>query len=94
MRGKPFTEAALDKRLLADVSVEESCQNGTSYMCADQAPWLVNDHLAKGSAALSIEGGSEASWRCACYDLTFTWGLADGKRMVVQATHGIRCARL
>lgn len=55
-------------------------------MCADQAPWLVNDHLAYGFAAVSIEGGSEASWCCACYDLTFTSGLANGRRMIVQAT--------
>lgn len=55
-------------------------------MCADQAPWLVGDNLAYGYAAVIIEGGSEASWCCACYELTFTSGPANGKRMIIQAT--------
>lgn len=55
-------------------------------MCADQAPWVVNPNMAYGFAAVTIDGGSEGSWCCACYELLFTSGLAKGKRMIVQAT--------
>ena len=36
---------------------------------------------------MNIEGGSEASWCCACYELTFTSGAVAGKKMIVQATN-------
>ena len=54
-------------------------------MCADQAPWAVSDNFAYGFAAVTIEGGSEADWSCACYNLTFTFGSASGKTMIFQA---------
>lgn len=47
----------------------------------------MNDNLAYGYAAVNIAGGSEASWCCACYELTFTSGPVAGKKMVVQATN-------
>ncbi|KAK3381117.1 RlpA-like double-psi beta-barrel-protein domain-containing protein-containing protein [Podospora didyma] len=56
----------------------------------------INNHLSdfsaasecnKGSAfACADYGGSEASWCCGCYALTFTSGPVAGKTMVVQST--------
>lgn len=47
----------------------------------------MSDDLAYGYAAVNIAGGSESSWCCACYELTFTSGPVAGKKMVVQATN-------
>ncbi|KAF7915141.1 hypothetical protein BELL_0042g00260 [Botrytis elliptica] len=63
------------------------CDGGNSYMCSDQSPWAVSDDLAYGYAAVNIAGGSEASWCCACYELTFTSTALAGKKMIVQATN-------
>ncbi|ESZ97378.1 hypothetical protein SBOR_2262 [Sclerotinia borealis F-4128] len=63
------------------------CSGGTSYMCSDQSPWAVTDDLAYGYAAVNIAGGSESSWCCACYELTFTSTALAGKKMIVQATN-------
>jgi hypothetical protein len=56
-------------------------------MCSNESPWAVNDSLAYGYAAVNIAGGSEDSWCCACYELTFTSGAVAGKKMIVQATN-------
>lgn len=56
-------------------------------MCSNESPWAVSDDLAYGYAAVNIAGGSEDSWCCACYELTFTSGAVAGKKMVVQATN-------
>lgn len=56
-------------------------------MCSNQSPWAVTDDLAYGFAATTISGGTESSWCCACYELTFTSGAVKGKKMVVQATN-------
>ncbi|QSZ34435.1 hypothetical protein DSL72_006027 [Monilinia vaccinii-corymbosi] len=63
------------------------CNGGPSYMCADQTPWAVTDDMAYGYAAVNIAGGSESSWCCACYELTFTSTSIAGKKMIVQATN-------
>lgn len=47
----------------------------------------MSDDLAYGYAAVNIVGGSEASWCCACYELTFTSGAVKDKKMIVQATN-------
>ena len=56
-------------------------------MCSSQSPWAVNDSLAYGFAAVNIAGGTESSWCCACYELTFTSGTVAGKKMIVQTTN-------
>jgi len=82
----PVRSCDIDNEPLLDANIGTSCENGTIYMCADQAPWLVNPHMAYGFAAVNIIGGTEASWCCACYELLFTSGMANGKKMIVQAT--------
>jgi len=56
-------------------------------MCTGQSPWAVNDDLAYGFAAAAIQGGSESSWCCGCYELTFTSTAVAGKKMIVQVTN-------
>lgn len=56
-------------------------------MCSDQSPWQVDEDTAYGFAAVNIAGGSESSWCCACYELTFTSTAIAGKKMIVQATN-------
>lgn len=69
-------------------STTSGCEEGGSaYMCSSHGPWAVSEDLAYGWAAVRIAGGDEASWCCACYELTFTSGPVAGKKMVVQATN-------
>lgn len=82
----PVRSCDLKGQPILDPMTQGSCQHGTSYMCADQSPWQSSDRQAYGFAAVTIDGGSEASWCCACFDLIFTSGIATGKRMTVQAT--------
>ncbi|KAK4239891.1 glycoside hydrolase [Achaetomium macrosporum] len=69
-------------------NTKSGCDNGGgAYMCSNQSPWAVNDTLAYGWAAVNIAGSNEAAWCCACYELTFTSGPVQGKKMIVQATN-------
>jgi hypothetical protein len=73
---------------LANFDTASACDSGgTAYMCANESPWAVSDTLSYGYAAVNIAGGTEASWCCACYELTFTSGPVAGKKFVVQATN-------
>lgn len=56
-------------------------------MCNNNQPIEISDELAYGFAAASISGQSESDWCCACYELTFTSGPVEGKKMVVQITN-------
>jgi hypothetical protein len=70
-----------------DSNAASGCAGGQAYQCSNESPWAVDDNLAYGYAAVNIAGGSEASWCCACYELTFTSGAVAGKKMIVQATN-------
>jgi len=83
----PVTTCDISDNPLTDSNAASGCNGGTAYMCSDQSPWAVNDTLAYGFAATTISGGSESSWCCACYELTFTSGAVAGKKMIVQATN-------
>jgi hypothetical protein len=72
---------------LTDANAVSGCDGGTAYMCSNESPWAVTDDLSYGYAAVNIAGGSEDSWCCACYELTFTSGAVAGKKMIVQATN-------
>lgn len=56
-------------------------------MCNDNQPWAVDDNLSYGFAAASISGKSESDFCCSCYELTFSSGEIEGKKMVVQVTN-------
>ena len=85
----PVQSCDITNNPLTDANTNSSCQNGTSYLCASQAPWVVNPSLAYGFAAATIVGGNETSWCCACYELLFNSGLAKGKKMIVQVTDSV-----
>ncbi|KAH6987277.1 RlpA-like double-psi beta-barrel-protein domain-containing protein-containing protein [Ilyonectria destructans] len=72
---------------ISDANTVSGCDGGTSYTCSSYSPWAVSDTVAYGFAATAIDGGSESSWCCACYALTFTSGAVKGKTMVVQSTN-------
>jgi len=72
---------------LLDSNAASGCAGGPAYQCSNESPWAVDDNLAYGYAAVNIAGGSEASWCCACYELTFTSGAVAGQKMIVQATN-------
>lgn len=72
---------------LTDYNTVSACNGGTAYMCGNESPWAVSDTLSYGFAAVNIAGGTEASWCCACYELTFTSGPVAGKKIIVQATN-------
>ncbi|KAK0787782.1 hypothetical protein LTR75_012780 [Friedmanniomyces endolithicus] len=84
----PITTCDIHDKPLTDANAASGCNSGgTAYMCSDQSPWAVNDTMAYGFAAVSIPGGTESSWCCACYELTFTSTAIAGKKMIVQATN-------
>ncbi|KAK0311826.1 hypothetical protein LTR01_002740 [Friedmanniomyces endolithicus] len=84
----PITTCDIHDKPLTDANAASGCTSGGSaYMCSDQSPWAVNDTMAYGFAAVSIPGGTESSWCCACYELTFTSTAIAGKKMIVQATN-------
>lgn len=87
--GNPVTSCDInDNPLTVYDTAKSACDSGgTAYMCSSQTPWAVSDTLAYGYAATSIAGGTEATWCCACYQLTFTSTSIAGKTMIVQATN-------
>ncbi|KAF2127894.1 glycoside hydrolase family 45 protein [Dothidotthia symphoricarpi CBS 119687] len=72
---------------LADMNTQSACNGGSAYMCTNQSPWAVNTNLAYGFGAVKLAGGSESTWCCSCYELTFTTGPVAGKKLVIQATN-------
>jgi len=84
----PAKSCDKNDQFLSDFNAKSGCQSGGSaFMCTNQSPWAVSDSLSYGFAATTISGGSESSWCCACYELTFTSGPVSGKKLVVQATN-------
>ncbi|CAE6409405.1 unnamed protein product [Rhizoctonia solani] len=59
---------------LSDYNAQSGCGGGPAYACSNNSPWAVNDSLAYGFAAVKLQGGTESSWCCQCYELTFTSG--------------------
>jgi len=83
----PVGTCSADGSRISDVNAKSGCDGGNAYMCTDQQPWAINDQLSYGFAAAAISGGSESSWCCACYRLTFTSTSIAGKQLVVQVTN-------
>ncbi|KAL1878211.1 homocitrate synthase lys21 [Diaporthe australafricana] len=73
---------------LSNYEAVSGCESGgNAFTCTNQAPWAANSLVSYGFAATSISGGTESSWCCACYALTFTSGKAKGKVMLVQSVN-------
>ncbi len=69
------------------VTITVSTISTAAFVCTSQQPWAVNDNLAYGFAAAKLSGIGEWDWCCACYELTFTSGPVNQKKMVVQVTN-------
>ncbi|OUM61087.1 glycoside hydrolase family 45 protein, partial [Piromyces sp. E2] len=63
------------------------CSGGSGFMCNNNQPWGINDHVAYGFAAASFANSSQSNWCCGCYRLQFTSGSVKGKQMIVQVTN-------
>jgi hypothetical protein len=83
----PVSTCDANDNPLTDSNANSGCGGGNAYMCSNESPWAVSDTLSYGYAAVNIAGGTEASWCCACYELTFISGPVAGKKMIVQATN-------
>jgi hypothetical protein len=84
----PVRTCDKNQNTVTDPNAVSGCASGgTSYTCADNAPIVISDSLAYGFAAVDIAGGTESTWCCQCYQLTFTSGPASGKTLIVQATN-------
>jgi hypothetical protein len=84
----PVSSCDKNDQPLSDYGAKSGCESGGSaYMCSNQSPWAVSDTLAYGYAATTIAGGTESSWCCACYELTFTSAPLVGKTLIVQTTN-------
>ncbi|KAF9010907.1 glycoside hydrolase family 45 protein [Hymenopellis radicata] len=83
----PVLTCDANQNTLTDPNVKSGCDGGTAFACANNSPWAVDDNTAYGFAAVSIAGGTESSWCCACYELTFTSMAISGKKMIIQATN-------
>jgi len=90
----PITTCDIHDKPLTDANAASGCTSGGSaYMCSDQSPWAVNDTMAYGFAAVSIPGGTESSWCCACYELTFTSTAIVGKKARVTQLQSLQADR-
>lgn len=79
-----------DRPLQDGGNTRSGCDSGgNAFMCSSQSPWAVNATHSYGWAAVNIAGGNEQSWCCACYELTFTSGPVQGKKMIVQASNTV-----
>jgi hypothetical protein len=83
----PVKICAIDGSTITDPSARSGCQGGPAYACTGFQPWSASPQLAYGFAAVSVAGESAGDSCCACYELTFTNGPAQGQQMIVQATN-------
>ncbi|KAF2279245.1 uncharacterized protein EI97DRAFT_170383 [Westerdykella ornata] len=71
--------------ILNNPARRDGCDSGGgSFACSDLSPWAVSNDLAYGYAGVNLAAANETSWCCSCYQLTFTSGPVNGKKMVVQ----------
>jgi hypothetical protein len=83
----PVTSCDANDNPITNYNAVSGCDGGSTYMCSTQQPWAISETEAYGFAATTISGGTEATWCCACYQLTFTSTSIAGKTMIVQATN-------
>ncbi|PMD14770.1 glycoside hydrolase family 45 protein, partial [Hyaloscypha hepaticicola] len=83
----PVKTCDIDNTPLSNPEASSGCTGRDAYQYSTESPWAINNNLAYSYAAVNIIEGSEASWYCTCYKLTFTNGPVNGKKMIVQATN-------
>ncbi|KAF2789279.1 carbohydrate-binding module family 1 protein [Melanomma pulvis-pyrius CBS 109.77] len=66
----------------------DGCESGGgSYACSDLSPWAVSNDLSYGYAGVNLAATNETAWCCSCYQLSFTSGPVNGKKMIVQVVN-------
>ncbi|CAH0058276.1 unnamed protein product [Clonostachys solani] len=83
----PVNTCDANNNPLSSPDAKSGCDGGTAYTCGNFSPWQVSDSLSYGFAATALSGGTESSWCCACYQITFTSTAVSGKTMIVQSTN-------
>ncbi|XP_050500135.1 endoglucanase-like isoform X2 [Diabrotica virgifera virgifera] len=83
---EPIATCATDGVTVVNASVQSGCIGGTSYMCNNQQPFVVNETLGYGFAAVSFSGGVDNDLCCSCYLLTFQ-NQINNKKLVLQFTN-------
>ncbi|MCP3140206.1 hypothetical protein [Pyxidicoccus xibeiensis] len=83
----PVKACAKDGVTPVSPDAKSGANGGAAFTCNNNQPWAVDAKLSYGFAAAFVSGGSEATWSCACYELTFTSGPVNGKKMVVQVVN-------
>jgi hypothetical protein len=84
---KPIQSCDINNKPLLDTNQGTGCNGGTSFACANNSPWAVNDTFSYGFVGAYLKGGDESTWCCGCYQLSFTSGPVKGKSMIVQASN-------
>jgi len=77
--GKNVNSCNKDGNSIADKNAQSGCNGGSSFVCNNNQPIVVNDNLAYAFAAFSRPNSC-----CKCYELTFTNTAVAGKKMIVQ----------
>lgn len=83
----PVNTCDANNNPLSSPDTKSGCDGGSAYTCGNFSPWQVSDSLSYGFAATALSGGTESSWCCACYQITFTSTAVSGKTMIVQSTN-------
>ncbi len=83
----PVKTCSRNNSPLTDPNAQSGCNGGSAFACADQTPFAVNNQLSYGFAAKDTSESPESVICCACYELTFTSGPVNGKKMIVQITN-------
>lgn len=83
---RPVQTCARDGTTVLGTGNQSGCNGGDAFTCNNNQPFVIGD-TAYGFVAAYLNGQNENSWCCACYELTFTSGPVNGKRMIVQITN-------
>jgi len=84
---RPVQTCAANGESVLSIGEQSGCNGGPAYTCNNNQPFIGDNDVSYGWVAAHITGQSEWSWCCACYELTFTSGPVNGKRMIVQVSN-------
>ncbi|KAF2466253.1 beta-1,4-endoglucanase [Lindgomyces ingoldianus] len=68
-----------------NADLANACGGGDAFACSNTSPWVGENDVAYGFAAVKLAGKGEDQTCCSCYELKFTTTSIAGKTMIVQA---------
>ncbi|XP_050498803.1 endoglucanase-like isoform X2 [Diabrotica virgifera virgifera] len=84
---QPLKSCRVDGEAVAPPNDPSGCDiNGSSFVCNNNQPYVVNSTLSYGFASASFSGGIDTSMCCSCMLLNFE-GQLKGKQFLVQLTN-------